>query len=207
MVCTNDADLYETVRMLRSHGMVRELDSESRKTRVCRRTPRPQPRIHLRPCPATTCAARRSTRSSAARSCSGSTTGIRRRTENLLLFLDNLDPDAYRTDFAIEGSSNYAFTLILKAAGPAAVRARHGGAAGQRRRVPARHGRRRQPGAPAVPAPAAGAGRVAGDYPHADHVHFYGFYIGNYPTLERERDPAAVRTAQRPSPRREGRVD
>jgi CDP-6-deoxy-D-xylo-4-hexulose-3-dehydrase len=21
-------------------------------------------------------------------------------------------------------------------------------------------------------------------YPHADHVHFYGFYIGNYPSLE-----------------------
>ena len=28
MVCTNNADLYETVRMLRSHGMVRELDSD-----------------------------------------------------------------------------------------------------------------------------------------------------------------------------------
>jgi CDP-6-deoxy-D-xylo-4-hexulose-3-dehydrase len=23
--------------------------------------------------------------------------------------------------------------------------------------------------------------------PFADHVHFYGFYIGNYPSLERER--------------------
>ena len=31
MVCTNDADFYETVRMLRSHGLVRELDSDSRK--------------------------------------------------------------------------------------------------------------------------------------------------------------------------------
>jgi CDP-6-deoxy-D-xylo-4-hexulose-3-dehydrase len=25
------------------------------------------------------------------------------------------------------------------------------------------------------------------NYPHADHVHFYGFYIGNYPSLDRER--------------------
>ena len=24
-------------------------------------------------------------------------------------------------------------------------------------------------------------------YPHVDHVHFYGFYIGNYPSLEREK--------------------
>jgi CDP-6-deoxy-D-xylo-4-hexulose-3-dehydrase len=22
-------------------------------------------------------------------------------------------------------------------------------------------------------------------YPRADHVHFFGFYIGNYPSLER----------------------
>src|SRR5438445_9343607 len=31
MVCTNDPDLYETVRMMRSHGMVRELDCNGRK--------------------------------------------------------------------------------------------------------------------------------------------------------------------------------
>jgi len=31
MVCTDDEDIYETVRMLRSHGMVRELSSQSRK--------------------------------------------------------------------------------------------------------------------------------------------------------------------------------
>src|SRR5207248_3471802 len=31
MVCTNDAELYEAVRMLRSHGLVRELDSASGK--------------------------------------------------------------------------------------------------------------------------------------------------------------------------------
>src|SRR5919106_11439 len=31
MICTNDTDLYETCRMLRGHGMVREVDSESRK--------------------------------------------------------------------------------------------------------------------------------------------------------------------------------
>ncbi len=31
MVCTDDAGIYETVRMMRSHGMVRELDSVERK--------------------------------------------------------------------------------------------------------------------------------------------------------------------------------
>ncbi len=39
---------------------------------------------------------------------------IRRRQDNLQMFLDHLDPTAYRTDFAVEGNSNYAFTLILR---------------------------------------------------------------------------------------------
>jgi CDP-6-deoxy-D-xylo-4-hexulose-3-dehydrase len=26
-----------------------------------------------------------------------------------------------------------------------------------------------------------------GQFPNVDHVHFYGFYIGNYPGLEREK--------------------
>ena len=43
-----------------------------------------------------------------------------------------------------------------------------------------------------VTADCAGPRRIVGPeawrrYPRADHVHFYGFYIGNYPTLERER--------------------
>src|SRR5206468_3739732 len=36
-----------------------------------------------------------------------------RRTANLKLFLEGLDPKKYRTDFAVEGSCNYAFTLVL----------------------------------------------------------------------------------------------
>ena len=42
----------------------------------------------------------------------------RSRTENLRLFLENLDPEKYRTDFVVEGSCNYAFTLVLKSPDP-----------------------------------------------------------------------------------------
>ena len=42
-----------------------------------------------------------------------------RRRANLRLFLDHLDPEKYRTDFEVEGSCNYAFTLILKRPDPA----------------------------------------------------------------------------------------
>jgi dTDP-4-amino-4,6-dideoxygalactose transaminase len=69
--------------------------------------------------------------------------GNRRRTENLSLFLQHLDPDLYRTDFATEGSSNYAFTLVLKEPDPGLCDRVMRSLAGQRRGVPARHGRRR----------------------------------------------------------------
>ena len=36
------------------------------------------------------------------------------RTKNFIYFLNNLNSDNYRTDFELEGSSNYAFPLILK---------------------------------------------------------------------------------------------
>ena len=34
-------------------------------------------------------------------------------------------------------------------------------------------------------------------YPRADHVHFYGFYIGNYPGAGARQDSAVVRVAER----------
>ena len=112
---------------------------------------------------------------------------IAARTENLQLFLDNLDPDVYQTDFATEGSSNYAFTLVLREPDAALCRARHGIACE----------RTASSSAAAPPAAATSCGSpTCADrsaptpgrrYPHADHVHFYGFYIGNYPTLEQDK--------------------
>jgi len=112
--------------------------------------------------------------------------GNRRRTENLTTFLRHLDPDLYRTDFATAGSSNYAFTLVLRDADPVlcervmATLREHGvefrrGTAGGGNQL-------RQPY----------LRKLLGDdawknFPHADHVHFYGFYIGNYPSLDRGR--------------------
>jgi CDP-6-deoxy-D-xylo-4-hexulose-3-dehydrase len=104
----------------------------------------------------------------------------------LRLFLDNLDSDVYQTDFAVEGSSNYAFTLILRRPDEplfirimTELRARgvefRRGTAGGGNQV-------RQPYLARVVGPDAGP-----RYPKADHVHFFGMYIGNYPTLERDK--------------------
>ena len=61
MVCTNDDDLYEIVRMMRGHGMVREMDSRERKAACIDRNPDLNPDF-IFAFPATTSAAPRSTR-------------------------------------------------------------------------------------------------------------------------------------------------
>ncbi len=185
MVCTNDYDFYETVRMLRSHGMVREMKCNGRKWDYCDEFPDLNPDF-IFAYPAYNV---RSTEINAVMGRSQLKRldeSNRRRIENLQLFLQQLDPDLYRTDFAAEGSCNYAFTLVLKHPDTAlcervmtALR-KHGvefrrGTAGGGNQL-------RQPylrklfGADAWKA-----------CPKADHVHFFGFYIGNYPSLERDR--------------------
>jgi CDP-6-deoxy-D-xylo-4-hexulose-3-dehydrase len=185
MVCTNNVDIYESVRMLRSHGMVRELDSYSRKKEYADEYDDLNPEfIFAYP--------GYNVRGTEINAVLGRSQlkrldeNVRRRTENLLLFLEHLDPSAYQTNFATEGSSNYAFTLILQQPDPvlckrvmAALQA-HGieyrrGTAGGGNQV-------RQPYLRRLLGPNAFL-----KYPHADHVHIYGFYIGNYPTLEREK--------------------
>jgi CDP-6-deoxy-D-xylo-4-hexulose-3-dehydrase len=185
MVCTNDADLYECVRMLRGHGMVRELDSASRKRELADEYDDLNPEFIF----AVPGFNVRSTeinavigRSQLPRLDEGNV----RRTENLKLFLDGLDPEYFYTEFATEGSSNYAFTLVLREADE--QRTRRVMAALREAGVEFRRG-------------TAGGGnqvrqpylrRVVGAeawkrFPRADHVHFHGMYIGNYPSLEREK--------------------
>jgi CDP-6-deoxy-D-xylo-4-hexulose-3-dehydrase len=184
MVCTDDEEFCETVRMLRSHGMVRELVSQGRKERYWKTHADLNPDF-IFAYPAW------NVRSTEINAVIGRSQlkrldeNILRRTENLHLFLDNLDAARYQTDFATEGSSNYAFTLILKEPDPDLCRAVMACLRSQgiefRRGTSGGGNQLRQPY----------LRRLLGDewkkYPRVDHVHFYGFYIGNYPTLERDK--------------------
>ena len=185
MVCTSDTELYEAVRMLRSHGMVRESQSPEVRRRYEERHPDLNPDF-IFAFPAY------NVRSTEINAVLGRTQLKRldannhRRTENLRAFLSNLDPKRYRTDFAIEGSCNYAFTLVLKEAdqrlADAVMKALREAGVEFRRGASGGGNQLRQPY----------LRRVVGDeawkkYPKVDHVHFFGMYIGNYPDLERER--------------------
>ncbi len=185
MVCTNDADLYETVRLLRSHGMIRELESDSRRRDYADDHPDLNPDFifalpgyNVRNTEMNAVIGRSQLKRLDA--------GIRRRTRNLRLFLDHLDSEIYQTDFAVEGSSNYALTLILRRPDHAlmrrvmaALRAKgvefRRGTAGGGNQV-------RQPYLTRLLGPDAWKA-----FPRADHAHFFGAYIGNYPTLEKEK--------------------
>jgi CDP-6-deoxy-D-xylo-4-hexulose-3-dehydrase len=185
MICTNDVDFYETARLLRSHGLVRELDSASRRHDYQDENPDLNPDfIFALP--------GYNVRSTEINALIGRSQlrrlddTIAQRTANLHLFLSHLDADVYQTDFAGEGSSNYAFTLILRQPDEAlfrrvmaALRA-HGvefrrGTAGGGNQL-------RQPYLRSIVPPDS-----ARRFPHAEHVHFFGMYVGNYPSLERDK--------------------
>ena len=185
MVCTGDGELYEAVRMLRSHGMVRESQSPEVRRRYEERHPDLNPDF-IFAFPAY------NVRSTEINAVLGRAQLKRldannhRRTENLRTFLGNLDPKRYRTDFAVEGSCNYAFTLVLREPdqrlADAVMKALHEAGVEFRRGTSGGGNQLRQPY----------LRRVVGDdawkkYPKVDHVHFFGMYIGNYPDLEHER--------------------
>jgi CDP-4-dehydro-6-deoxyglucose reductase, E1 len=185
MICTDDSDLYEALRMLRSHGMVRESGSEQLRRRYRKQYPDLNPDF-IFAFPAY------NVRSTEINAVLGRAQLKRldqnneHRRNNLRLFLDHLDPEKYRTDFEVEGSCNYAFTLILKRPDPAfsaKVEQRLREAKVEFRRGTSGGGNQlRQPYVRKLL-----GDRAFENYPKVDHVHFYGYYIGNYPELERSR--------------------
>ena len=185
MVCTNDDTLYEAILMLRSHGMVRECSSDVIKQKYAKEYPDLNPHF-IFAFPAYNV---RNTEI-------GAVLGRRqlkkldknnvKRKNNFKIFINNLDPTKYRTDFDLDGSCNYAFNLILKEPDKklrdrvelslldAGVEFRRGSSGGGNQL--------RQPYMKKfVPE------ERHHNYPHVEHIHFYGYYIGNHPGIEENR--------------------
>lgn len=185
MISTNDEELYQVLRMLRSHGMVRETTSELIKEKYQQQYSDLNPDF-IFAYPAY------NVRSTEINALIGRSQLKRLdqnnaiRSENLKLFLEHLDSEKYFTDFDLEGSCNYAFTLVLRHPDECLcqrvmdkltdlkVEFRRGtsGGGNQLRQPYLRN--------------------LFGDFdltqfPNVDHVHFYGFYIGNYPDLDQEK--------------------
>ena len=105
--------------------------------------------------------------------------------KNFKFFLKNLNNEKYRTDYKINGSCNYAFPIILKTnsikkrdnfekiLSKHYIEFRRGNAGGGNQL--------RQPYLRKL------FGNIYKNYPEVDHIHFYGFYIGNYPSLKEQK--------------------
>jgi len=184
MICTNDELVYQQVRMLRSHGMVRESNDQAFREKYINENPELNPDF-IFAFPAY------NTRNTEIGGILGRSQLKRLdkmvdiRNENLNTFLNTINPNIYRTDFKIEGCSNYAFNLILKNPDVDFVqilmaKMRENGV--EFRRGSAGGGNQiRQPYLKSIVPE-----NHHLNFPNVEHVHFYGFYIGNFPDLKKE---------------------
>lgn len=182
MICTNDSEVYQQLRLMRSHGMVRESDSEEFRSAYQRCCPdlTPDfifafPSYNMRNTEIGGILGRTQLRRLGEI--------VRKRNRNFNLFLRSIDGDAFWTDFKTEGCSNYAFNLIMKEPDRALterlmqrmreerIEFRRGSAGGGNQL--------RQPYLKGIVAE-----NEYKRYPRVDHIHFHGFYIGNFPDLE-----------------------
>ena len=185
MVCTNDKIIYETIRMLRSHGMVRESTSNDIKQKYINEYPDLSPDF-IFAYPAY------NVRNTEIGAVLGRNQLKRldknnaKRRMNFKIFLENIDSRKYRTNFDLEGSCNYAFSLIIndsdlefrdrveKRMRKAGIEFRRGSSGGGNQL--------RQPYLKEIVSK-----QEYKKYPEVEHVHFYGYYIGNYPDLKKQK--------------------
>ena len=185
MICTNDKKIYEMSRMLRSHGMVRESGNSQYEKFMQKKHKNLSPKfIFMYP----TLNFRNNE--------IGATIGInqlkslnsnnKKRTKNFKIFLSNLDNNKYYTDYDLKGSSNYAFPVILKTQNinkrdlfekklkNARIEFRRGNAGGGNQL--------RQPYLNKI-----SKIKNMSSFKNVEKVHFFGYYIGNYPELSKNK--------------------
>ena len=185
MVCTNNKRIYEIAKMLRSHGMLRESGNKQLERKLVKKNNNLSPKfIFLYP----TLNFRNNE--------IGAVIGINQlkslnknnllRTKNFKLYLKLLNGNKYWKNFDLIGSSNYAFPIILKTKSikkrnyfeeelkKVNIEFRRGNAGGGNQL--------RQPYIKDIV-----KNIDLKNFKNVEHVHFFGYYIGNYPSLKSEK--------------------
>ena len=183
MVCTNNHQLYQVCRALRSHGMTREMTDISMREQIIEQNPDLNPDfIFLRPSHNF-----RSTEINAVLGLSQLKkldAKNQERRENFDLFISNLNPEKYHIAINTEGNSNYAFIVILKDPDMKKRdilenKLRDNGIE-FRRGLSGGGNQMRQPFFKSVYTDFS-------NFPVIEHIHNFSWYIGNYPGLEKEK--------------------
>jgi len=182
MICMNDEETYQQIRMLRSHGMIREATNAELQNSYKQKFPDLNPDFIF----AYPAYNMRNTEIGAILGRSQLKRlddNVVRRTINLERFLDQIDSSRFRTDFKMEGSSNYAFNLILKEADDDLVKKvmmkMHENEVEFRRGSAGGGNQARQPYLKGIIPE-----NTYLELPETEHIHYYGFYLGNYPDLQ-----------------------
>jgi CDP-4-dehydro-6-deoxyglucose reductase, E1 len=183
MICTNNKKVYELARLLRSHGMARELSDKNEEKKIIKANPILSPKfIFMYPA-----YNMRNTEI-------GAVIGINQlkrldrnnkiRANNLKYFLKQIDKNKYFTDYNLVGNSNYAFPIILKTSNLKyrnnfekilinhKIEFRRGNAGGgnQLRQPYLKKYFDRD---------------KLNSFKIVEHINSFGYYIGNYPTLKK----------------------
>ena len=183
MICTNEKNIYELARLLRSHGMARELSDKNSERKIIKKNSKLSPKfIFLHPS--------YNMRNNEI----GAVIGLNQlkrldknnliRSKNLTFFLNQINSSKYYTKFNLEGNSNYAFPIILKTLSIKKrdnfektlskynIEFRRGNAGGGNQL--------RQPYLKK------NIGVINLEkFKNVEHVHTFGYYIGNYPSLSK----------------------
>lgn len=185
MICTNNKKFYETIKMLRGHGMLRESGNKNFENKIIKANKDLSPKfIFLYP--------GFNMRNNEISAVIG-LNQLKRldknnkiRAENLKYFLSKLNKEKFIVDFDLVGNSNYAFPVILKTK---SIKERDNLEKVMNKfKVEFRRGN------------AGGGNQIRQPYlknytknirlerfKNVEHVHYFGYYIGNYPALKKEK--------------------
>ena len=179
MICTNDEKFYQIIRALRSHGMMREMTNEQMKQEIIDDNPDlNKDFIFIAPA--------HNFRSTEINAVIGLSqikkldSNNTHRISNFNYFMSKLDSTKYITDIEMEGQCNYAFIVVLKEENfetrnkvetilkEKGIEFRRGLSGGVNQL--------RQPNF-----------KKKYNIKNMDRVHHFSWYIGNYPTLKKEK--------------------
>jgi CDP-6-deoxy-D-xylo-4-hexulose-3-dehydrase len=181
MISTNNKKISEILRSLRSHGMARELGNKILEKKIINKNKKLSPKFIF----LYSGYNMRSNEISAVIGLNQLRTldnNNKKRQKNLNLFLSLIDKDKYQTEFELKGNSNYAFPVIFKE--PSYDNRKRFEYTLTKYNIEFRRGN------------AGGGNQLRQPYlkniirktnfknfPYVEHVHFFGYYIGNYPSL------------------------
>ena len=180
MISTNDKNIYDLARMFRGHGLVRELENSNLKNNIINNNKNLNPEFIFQ-VPGFNFRNNEIGGYLGRKQLKKLDQNIVKRNNNHNLFLELLDKNIYRTNFYLSGASNYAFNIVLQnkyknkvsklmqLMNNNGIEFRRGSAGGGNQM--------RQPYIKKY------ISQKYTDFREVEHIHKYGFYIGNYPGL------------------------